>query len=78
MTEKRFKIDYEEGTITDNGEYLFDLDDFRNKSAKEVVECLNNLHEENQTIKQAIKEAYENERTQLGKSVLKQLLEKIE
>ena len=48
MTEnKRFTINYEERTITDNNEYLFDLDDFRNKSAKEMVELLNELHEEN-------------------------------
>ena len=36
------------------------------------------LENENRQIKQTIKEAYENERTQLGRSVLRHLLEKIE
>ena len=36
------------------------------------------LSDENEQLKQTIQEAYENERTALGKSVLKQLLEKIE
>ena len=36
------------------------------------------LHQENQQIKQSIYEAYRNERTQLGRSVLKQLLEAIQ
>jgi uncharacterized protein (UPF0335 family) len=36
------------------------------------------LKEENQHIKNTIKEAYNNERTQLGKSVLKQLMEAIQ
>ena len=42
---------------------------------QETTDLLNSLYEENQTIKQAIKEAYKNERTQLGKSVLKQLID---
>ena len=41
----------------------------------DIVDYLNSLHEENQHIKQTIKEAYNNERTQIGKNVLKQLLE---
>jgi hypothetical protein len=44
---------------------------------KEVVDKLNELAEENQHIKNTIKEAYNNERTQLGKSVLKQLIQNI-
>ena len=36
------------------------------------------LHQENQRIKQTIREAYENERTAIGKSVLKQLMEAIQ
>jgi tartrate dehydratase alpha subunit/fumarate hydratase class I-like protein len=35
------------------------------------------LKKENQHIKNTIKEAYHNERTQLGKSVLKQLIQNI-
>ena len=44
---------------------------------KEVVDKLNELAEENQHIKNTIKESYNNERTQLGKSVLKQLIQNI-
>ena len=36
------------------------------------------LHEENQRLKHMIKEAYTNERTALGRSVLKQLIDKME
>ena len=42
-----------------------------------VTDELNALHEENTHIKNTIKEAYNNERTQLGKSVLKQLIQNI-
>lgn len=45
---------------------------------KEVVDLLNDLNYENEHIKNTIQEAYNNERTQLGKSVLKQLLEAIQ
>ena len=38
---------------------------------------LNELHEENNHIKQTIQEAYNNERTAIGKNVLKQLLEEL-
>ena len=44
----------------------------------EVVDRLNALHEENQQIKSTIKEAYQSERTMIGKSVLKQLMETIQ
>lgn len=39
---------------------------------------INKLADENKHIKQTIKEAYDNERTELGKSVLKQLIEAIQ
>ena len=39
---------------------------------------LNQLHDKNQQIKQTIKEAYETERTQIGRNVLKQLIEQLE
>ena len=42
-----------------------------------VVDLLNELNTENTRIKQTIQETYETERTALGKSVLKQLLETI-
>ena len=44
----------------------------------DVCELLNELNDENKTIKDTIKQAYTNERTQLGKSVLKQLYEAIQ
>ena len=55
--------------IKDNGKYI---------SVADCVNLLNELNDENTHIKQTIKEAYENERTSLGKSVLKQLLEQME
>ena len=42
---------------------------------QETTDLLNTLYEENQTIKNSIKEAYKNERTALGRSVLKQLID---
>ena len=47
-------------------------------TARTCVTRLNQLTRENNRIKQTIKEAYNNERTALGKSVLKQLLEAIQ
>lgn len=41
----------------------------------DVCPILNELVTENKQIKDTIKEAYQNERTSLGKSVLKQLME---
>ena len=46
--------------------------------ADRLCGVLNALHEENQQIKNSIQEAYENERTALGQSVLKQLIDKME
>ena len=42
---------------------------------EDTVDLLNELNNENNHIKQTIQEAYKNERTSIGKSVLKQLLE---
>ena len=42
---------------------------------QETTDLLNTIYEENEHIKQAIKEAYKNERTALGRSVLKQLID---
>ena len=74
MTEKRFTLlncyaELDCYRVKDNGKVL---------SKTEIVECLNALHEENTHIKNTITEMYKNERTQLGKSVLKQLMEAIE
>ena len=71
MTEKRFtgEFDKQYSGVHDNGEQLTNF---------EVVDLLNNLSEENDHIKQVIKEAYQTERTALGKSVLKQILDNVE
>ena len=71
MTEKRFIID-DAGTLIDmETRNMYEL-------AYEVVDLLNELNDENNHIKQTIKEAYETERTQIGQNVLKQLMESIE
>ena len=44
---------------------------------KEYQERCDKLFEENQQLKYIIKEAYNTERTMIGKSVLKQLMERI-
>ena len=43
-----------------------------------MKKVLNTTKNENEQIKQVIKEAYQTERTELGKSVLKQLMETIQ
>ena len=47
-------------------------------SEESLINILNELHDENTHIKTIIKEMYETERTELGKSTLKQLLETIQ
>ena len=80
MTAKRFrviKVDDMYGVSDDLAEYTFAWD--KSKLIMDnLCDLLNALHEENQHIKSTIKEAYENERTQIGKNVLKQLIEQIE
>lgn len=49
-----------------------------NIDAKRVCDLLNELNDENEYIKNTIQEAYNNERTHIGKSVLKQLMETIQ
>lgn len=72
MTEKRFTYhEFTRGIKDHQTKYIYE-------GNQETTDLLNTLYEENETIKQAIKEAYKNERTQLGKSVLKQLLETIQ
>ena len=43
-----------------------------------MKKVLNTTKNENEQIKQVIKEAYQTERTALGKSVLKQILDNVE
>ena len=78
MTEKQFKLEQvTDHTIqynTPNGETCKTIPNI----LLMVENDLNTLCDENNHIKQAIKEAYNTERTALGKSVLKQLMEAIE
>ena len=66
---------------------IFDGEDKRVVGAKDngkiisfndMFDLLNELNDENEQLKQTIKESYETERTSIGKSVLKQLLEAIQ
>ena len=43
-----------------------------------LCDLLNSLYDKNEQLKQTITEAYQNERTEIGKSVLKQLMEQIQ
>ena len=75
MTEKRFYISGI-GISDRERKRLYDLktvDGFIS-----VRDLLNELHDENTHIKNTITEMYNNERTALGKSVLRQLKEVIE
>lgn len=77
MTEnKRFTITGDRGISDHQKKRLYDLNDFDGMIS--VTECLNELHDENQFIKHVINEALSAERTELGKSVLKQLKQQIE
>lgn len=71
MTEKRFMVD-DAGTLIDmETRNTYDY-------VSDVCDLLNDLNNENKTIKDTIKQAYNTERTQLGRSVLKQLYEAIQ
>lgn len=72
MTEKRFVYYPFSRAITDR-ETHWDYE-----GNKDTTNLLNQLHEENLRLKQTITEAYTNERTALGKLVLRQLIEAIE
>jgi malate synthase len=68
MTEKRFT--YLNTTGWNKDGFLNVMNGLNEKNKK--------LQKENEQIKNVIREAYETERTELGKSVLKQLLEQIQ
>ena len=78
MTEKQFKLEQ----VTDHTIQYITPNAGTCRTIPNIllmVEAdLNTLCDENNHIKQAIKEAYTTERTTLGKSVLKQLMEAIE
>lgn len=70
MTEKRFMVD-DCGTLIDmQTRNTYDY-------VSEICPILNELDSENRQIKNIINEMYNNERTYIGKSVLKQVLEAI-
>lgn len=78
MTQKQFKLEQ----VTD---HTIQYNTPNSETCKTIPNILmmvendlNTLCDENNHIKQLIEEAYHNERTQLGKSVLKQLLEQME
>ena len=72
---KRFK------RLCSSIDYYYCLDkenDDKGLTEADMLDMLNELSDENKQIKHIIKEAYNNERTQIGKNVLKQLMEAIE
>jgi len=78
MTEKRFTYDSKTVSILKDGEFWLDgnIDTACNHS--EICNELNKLTEENEHIKQTIKDMIKTERTELGQSVLRQLGEAIQ
>ena len=87
MTKKRFEIIGVGYTNIDVPTYIVEYgngeDDCFNlyeskEDSQKVVDLLNELNNENNHIKQTIQEAYESERTQIGRNVLRQLLEAIQ
>lgn len=93
MTEKRFTYhEFTRGIKDHQTKYIYEgnqeTTDLLNKLYEQnqhyykllhlTANKIQNLIEENETIKNSIKEAYTNERTTLGKNVLKQLLNNME
>lgn len=78
MTEKRFthKKWYNNRQIFDGEESFAIVDTYI--QADIICDKLNELYDENKQIKHTIQEAYNHERTALGKSILKQLIEAIQ
>ena len=83
MTEKRYNVWDIDGTIflEDHKEGSYHIGQVGNVDIdclNDIANRLNDLNDENEYIKNTIKEAYQTERTHIGKSVLKQLLNNIE
>ena len=76
MTEKRFTVEDDDADIWEDNHFLAVA--YNHHNAKKITDRLNRLNDENNQIKNTINEMYHNERTVLGKSVLKQLLEAIQ
>ena len=73
---KRFTVEDDDADIWENNHFLAVA--YNHNNAKKITKRLNKLADENEMIRNTINEMYKNERTQLGKSVLKQLLEAIQ
>ena len=76
MTEKRFTVEDDDADIWEDNHFLAVA--YNHINAKKITKRLNKLADENEMIRNTINEMYKNERTQLGKSVLKQLIEAIQ
>lgn len=76
MTEKRFTVEDDDADIWEDNHFLAVA--YNHINAKKITKRLNKLSDENEMIRNTINEMYKNERTQLGKSVLKQLMEAIQ
>ena len=79
MTKKRFERIYADVDVfcrDHNAKGISQL--IEKEDYDKIVDLLNELNDENTHIKNIIKEMYETERTALGRSVLKQLLEAIQ
>ena len=71
MTNKRFTYhEFTRGIKDHTTKYIYE-------GNQETTDLLNSLYEENETIKQTLIEAYKNERTQIGKNALKQLMDSL-
>lgn len=79
---KRFTIEIldDENWLIEDTETGMDYNpvDGTSNVLKGLIDLVNNLYGENTQIKQTIKESYQSERTMIGKSVLKQLMETIQ
>ena len=87
MTEKRFTTNgykiydtFHDGThwLVTEVEEIVEIMNNLDTKARERSKALSKLQKENEQLKNNIKEAYNNERTMIGKSVLKQLMETIQ
>ena len=58
-------------------QYIVDKMNNLDTKARERSKALSKLQKENEDIKQIIKEAYRNERTYIGESVLRQIIDQI-
>lgn len=69
---------FEMGRLEEENEELKQTVSDWSGSYDELFEDVKRLEKENEQIKHLIKEAYNNERTHIGKNVLKQLIEGLE